>query len=125
GIAFNSGCSVRLLESERGLFNANQVRSAINPDDVHLPVTSLVAIENTCNKGGGAIWDKREIEQIKKVCSDHNLKLHLDGARLFNALVETGERPESVGAQFDSISICLSKGLGCPVGSLLLGDAPF
>ncbi|MEZ4722316.1 MAG: GntG family PLP-dependent aldolase [Flavobacteriales bacterium] len=125
GIAFNSGCSVRLLDGDRGRFSVNQVQANINADDPHFPVTTLVSIENTCNKGGGSIWDRGQIAAIRAFCNAHDLKLHLDGARLFNALVETGEDTRSVGEQFHSISICLSKGLGCPVGSLLIGDASF
>jgi threonine aldolase len=121
----NSGCAVHLLATESGQFTGEQVRMAVKADDVHYPVSKLVAIENTCNKGGGSIWDASRIDEVRAVCVENNLKLHLDGARLFNALIETGQSTQSVGAQFDSISICLSKGLGCPVGSLLLGDASF
>lgn len=121
GIMSNSLASVKLLEGELGKITADQVKAAINPDDVHAPPTTLVSLENTMNKGGGSIYTLDEIKPIRKVCDEHGLKLHLDGARLFNALVETGESPADWGAQFDTISICLSKGLGCPVGSLLLG----
>jgi threonine aldolase len=92
-----------------------------NPDDVHAPISTLVSLENTMNKGGGCVYDFKEIEKISSLCKDKNLKLHLDGARLFNALVATGDDPKKYGQNFDTISICLSKGLGCPVGSLLLG----
>jgi threonine aldolase len=85
----------------------------------------LVSLENTANRGGGSIYDFNEILKIKSVCEEKNLTLHLDGARLFNALVETKETPKDYGQVFDSISICLSKGLGCPVGSLLLGKKDF
>jgi len=125
GIAFNSSASVRLLYGDRGRFSAQDVLENINPDDPHFPVTKLVSVENTCNKGGGSYWKEEDIAEIQKVCLKHGLKLHLDGARLFNALVETNESPKKYGAMFDSISICLSKGLGAPVGSLLLGDASF
>ncbi len=125
GIAFNSGCSIRLLEGVRGQFTANEVSENINSEDVHHPVTKLVSIENTSNKGGGSIWDFGEIEKIRKVCTDNELKFHLDGARLFNALAETNISPEQYGLTFDTISICLSKGLGAPVGSLLLGKHDF
>ena len=121
GIAFNSGASVRLLDGDRGRITAQQVKDGINPDNVHYPRTSLVALENTMNKGGGAIYSFATIREIEKVCRDNKLPLHLDGARLFNALMETGENPREYGEVFDSISICLSKGLGSPVGSLLLG----
>ncbi len=125
GIAFNSGCSVRLINGKRGLFTAEDVLENINPDNVHNPHTQLVVVENTSNKGGGSIWDITEIEKISVVCREHGLKFHLDGARLFNAMVEKGHEPSQYGRLFDSISICLSKGLGAPVGSLLLGDADF
>lgn len=125
GIARNSGASVMLLEGDHGRFTAEMVENAINPDDIHRPISRLVSAENTCNKGGGVIWDSEELERIAVVCKRNGLSFHLDGARLFNALVESGESNESVGNTFDTISICLSKGLGCPVGSLLLGDKQF
>jgi threonine aldolase len=121
GIAFNAGCSVRLLQGDRGRITAGQVLAAINPDDVHKPVSRLVSLENTANRGGGSCYDFEEIKKIKKVCKEHNLAFHLDGARLFNALVAKNETPKQYGEAFDSISICLSKGLGIPVGSVLLG----
>lgn len=123
GIMLNSFSSVRLLEGDRGRINARQVSEIIEPDDdIHATFTRVVSLENTMNKGGGAYYDFKEIEAIRKVCDEKNVKLHLDGARLFNALVETGEQPLQYGKVFDTISICLSKGLGCPVGSLLLGS---
>lgn len=125
GIAFHSGCSVRLLPGDRGRFTAQEVIDNINTIDVHHPVTRLVSIENTCNKGGGSIWDFDEIISIRRVCTDYDLKLHLDGARIFNALAATGDDPAQFGRAFDSISVCLSKGLGAPVGSLLLGGRDF
>jgi len=125
GIAFHSGCSIRLMDGVRGQFTDEMVVENINSENVHHPVTKLVSIENTSNKGGGSIWDFGEIEKIKKVCTKNELKLHLDGARLFNALVETEISPNQYGSTFDSISICLSKGLGAPVGSLLLGNKAF
>jgi threonine aldolase len=125
GIAFNSGASVRLLKGDRGRFTAQQVAENINADNVHFPRTSLVCIENTCNRGGGSYYTIPQLQPIKNVCEQHQLKLHLDGARLFNALVATNESPLAYGKIFDSISICLSKGLGAPVGSLLLGRKDF
>lgn len=122
GIASNSSASVRLIQSERGLFTAQQVLQNINEDNVHFPHSSLVCIENTVNKGGGACWDFNELKAIQKVCSENKLAFHLDGARLFNALVAKGESAKAYGQLFDTISICLSKGLGAPVGSLLLGS---
>lgn len=122
GAAFNSGISCSLLDGDRGMFTADQVRAAINdPENYHIPITSLVAVENTTNKGGGACWDFEELQKIRKVCDQHKLAYHLDGARLFNALVAKNETPEQYGKLFDTISICLSKGLGAPIGSVLLG----
>ena len=122
GIAFNSGCQVKTIEGFRGFITAEQVEEAINSDDIHKAHTSLVCLENTTNRGGGGCYDFSEIIRIKEVCKIRGLKLHLDGARLFNALVAMNETPKQYGEVFDSISICLSKGLGAPVGSLLLGN---
>jgi threonine aldolase len=122
GIMLNALSSVKLLDGDRGRITAEQVEAAISPEnDIHSTVTRLVSLENTMNKGGGCYYDFEEIKAIRKVCEEHRIPLHLDGARLFNALVETGETPLQYGEVFDSISICLSKGLGCPVGSLLIG----
>ena len=122
GAAFNSGISCHLLDGDRGMFTADQVRNGINdPENYHIPITSLVAIENTTNKGGGACWDFTELQKIRKVCDENNLAYHLDGARLFNALIAKNESPKQYGDLFDTISICLSKGLGAPIGSVLLG----
>jgi threonine aldolase len=121
GIMANSMASVKLLTGDLGKITASQVAESINPDDVHAPETTLVSLENTMNKGGGSIYTLDEIKPIHALCKEKGIKLHLDGARLFNALVETGESPADWGAQFDTISICLSKGLGCPIGSILLG----
>ena len=125
GIAFNSGVQARLIQGHRGRINAEQVENALNPNYDWLTKSSLVCLENTVNRAGGSIYQVNDIQEIKDVCLKHNLKLHLDGARLFNALVVTGESPKIYGALFDSISICLSKGLGAPVGSLLLGNKSF
>ncbi len=123
GASFNSGVSCRLVDGHRGMMTAEQVEAAINPPDFyHSPLTSLVCVENTTNKGGGACWDFGELKRIQKVCAEHNLAYHLDGARLWNALVAKGESAKQYGALFDSISVCLSKGLGCPVGSVLIGS---
>ena len=123
GVSFNSGVSCRLVDGHRGMMTASQVEEVINPPDFyHSPLTSLVCIENTTNKGGGACWDLKELKSIKKVCERHNLKYHLDGARLWNALIAKKESALDYGALFHTISVCLSKGLGCPVGSVLLGD---
>jgi len=125
GIAFNSGCSVKLLHGNRGILNAEDILAGINPEDVHKPITSLISLENTSNRGGGACYDFESFKAIKKVAQDHNLPLHLDGARLFNAIVHKKESAIEYGNIFDSISICLSKGLGAPVGSVLVGSATF
>ena len=125
GIARNAGASVRLIERKTGLLTVSDIADNINPDDVHQPVTKLVALENTCNRGGGNCYDINEIKAIKEFCDKIGLPVHLDGARLFNAIVKKDHSAEDYGACFDSISICLSKGLGAPLGSLLLGDAHF
>lgn len=121
GIAFNSGSSVKLLPGNLGRITAEQVLTVINPDDPHRPHSSLVCLENTSNRGGGSCYDFEEVKRIYKVCKEKNLRFHLDGARLFNALIAKNETPKQYGELFDSISICLSKSLGCPVGSVLLG----
>ena len=125
GIAFNAGAQVRALEGDRGMITAAAVEAAINPDDVHKARTSLVCLENTANRGGGCCYDFEEILRIREVCSSHGLRLHLDGARLFNAFVATGQTARQFGEVFDSISVCLNKGLGCPIGSVLLGSKAF
>jgi threonine aldolase len=125
GIAFNSGASVKLIHGDRGRINASQVLQAIQPDDVHRPHTSLVALENTSNRGGGSCYSFNEFRAIKEVCTTHGLGFHLDGARIWNALVAKNETTREYGEVFDSISVCLSKSLGCPVGSLLIGKNDF
>jgi len=126
GIAFNSSASVALIDSLSGTFTANDVNGYINNhDDPHKAFTRLVAAENTVNRGAGSCWDFEELKRIREICDKFNLSLHLDGARLFNAMVIDGKNPKEYGALFDSISICLSKGLGAPVGSLLLGKKDF
>jgi len=121
GIAFNSSASVKLLYGDRGRINAEQIKISINADDNHKAHTSLVCLENTSNRGGGSCYDFEEIKKIKEVCTDNGLALHLDGARLWNALIAKNETPLQYGQTFDSISICLSKGLGSPAGSVLIG----
>lgn len=125
GIAFHSGASVKLLEGNRGRITAQQVKEGINPDDIHRPVSKLVSLENTCNRGGGSCYDFKDVIAIKEVCTANQLMLHLDGARIFNAIIAQNEDPLVYGNTFDSISVCLSKGLGAPVGSVLLGNAAF
>ncbi|NVK52673.1 MAG: threonine aldolase [Flavobacteriaceae bacterium] len=122
GAAFNSGVSSHLIDGNRGMFTAAQLNEAVaGRADIHVPYSRLVCVENTTNKGGGACWDYQELQKIKEVCIANNLAFHLDGARLFNALVAKNETPKQYGELFDTISICLSKGLGAPVGSVLLG----
>ncbi|SIQ75456.1 threonine aldolase family protein [Maribacter ulvicola] len=122
GVSFNSGVSCRLVDGDRGTMTAAQVVASINPPDFyHSPLTTLVCVENTANKGSGTCWDFQELQKIKKVCDEHQLGYHLDGARLWNAMVEKNETALQYGQLFDTISVCLSKGLGCPVGSLLIG----
>lgn len=123
GVSFNSGVSCKLIDGNRGMITAEQVEESINPPDFyHSPSTTLVCLENTTNKGGGACYDFSEIKKIRKVCDKHNLGLHLDGARIWNALVAKMENPRDYGKVFDTISVCLSKGLGSPMGSVLLGN---
>jgi threonine aldolase len=125
GMAFLSGVSAKLIQGNRGRFTASDIERNINPDNVHFPRTSLVCVENTTNRGGGAYYDINTLRAMQIVCKKNGLKFHLDGARIFNALVETGEQPIDYGILFDSISICLSKGLGAPMGSVLVGDRDF
>ena len=123
GIAYNSLASVRLVDGDRGRFTPEDVLQNINDKhNIHYPETALVALENTVNKGGGAYYTLEQIKPISQVCRENELSIHLDGARIFNALAETGEPPHQYGQYFDTISVCLSKGLGAPVGSVLLGS---
>ena len=122
GVAFHSGASCKLIDGNRGMFTAAQVEEAINPPEYYYSQSSLVEVENTTNKGGGACWDFNEFENIKRVCKTNNLGFHIDGARLWNAMVAKNETTLQYGNTFDTISVCLSKGLGCPVGSVLIGD---
>lgn len=125
GISFNSGVQARLINGNEGRLSAEMIESCINGDFDWLTTSKLVSLENTVNRAGGSYYTLAQIKPIQELCKQNNLKLHLDGARIFNALCETGESPSEVGSHFDSISVCLSKGLGAPVGSLLLGDADF
>ncbi len=122
GIGFNAGLATKLLVGDAGRLTSHQIEAAINPDDIHFPETQLVSLENTCNKGGGTIYTLKELQKIRTLCLNKGLKLHLDGARIFNALEEANYTAKDIGNQFDTISVCLSKGLGAPVGSLLLGS---
>ncbi len=125
GIGRNSGCQARLIQGNRGQIAAQQILEVVNPDDVHRAHTRLVSLENTCNRGGGSCYDISEIAAIKNLCIEQGLKLHLDGARLMNAIVAKNTNPLEYGQLFDSISLCLSKGLGAPIGSVLLGTKAF
>lgn len=126
GVMANSGSSVKFLAADRGRFTAEQVEAAINdPGNPHLAATRLVNVENSSNRGGGSVWDLNEVQRIRKVCDAHGLALHMDGARIFNALAVDGRSPREWGTAFHSVSICLSKGLGAPVGSVLVGSRPF
>lgn len=123
GLAFNSGLSVWLLPGNRGRITASQVKEAIRPENVHYPKTTVVSLENTHNRGGGSIYSMEDLMAIRKVCDEHGLALHLDGARIFNALAEADYSALQIGQIFDTVSVCLSKGLGAPVGSVLLSSA--
>ena len=123
GVSFNSGVSCCLLDGNLGMITAEQVSGAINnPEFYHSPLTSLVCVENTTNKGGGACYDFNEFIKIRQVCDANNLKFHLDGARIWNALVATNDNPTHYGKVFHTMSVCFSKGMGAPVGSVLLSD---
>ena len=125
GIAKNTGASVRLIRGNRGRLTLEDVQKWINPDDIHLPVTQLVSLEDTSNRGGGAIYSYEEIKKISQFCRSNNMPIHLDGARLMNAMIENKVDLKEYASQFDSISLCLSKGLGAPIGSLLFGSKDF
>ncbi|MFM2401534.1 MAG: L-threonine aldolase [Bacteroidota bacterium] len=125
GIMANSGASVKLLKGDLGRLTASQIRSAISPDDIHACESRLVSLENTVNKGGGSIYTSEALQEISDFCRSVDIPLHLDGARIFNAIVESGTKPAQFGAWFDTISVCLSKGLGAPIGSVLLGSKDF
>ncbi len=125
GIAKNSGASVRLIDGNRGMLKLEDIQKWINPDNVHLPITQLVSLEDTSNRGGGAVYDYEEIKKISAFCRENQLPLHLDGARLMNAMAVNGQDLKEYASHFDSISLCLSKGLGAPIGSLLIGDTDF
>lgn len=124
GASFNSGVSCKLLQGPRGLLQAEQIAPAVNPPDFyHSPLSTLVCVENTTNKGGGACYEFDDLMSIGAQCKAHGLKYHLDGARLWNALIAKSQDPKKYGALFDTISVCLSKGLGAPMGTVLLGKA--
>lgn len=125
GIARNSGVQARLLQGDEGRLSAQQIEQNINGDFDWLTRTRLVCLENTVNRAGGSYYTSAQIAPIADLCKQHNLSLHLDGARIFNALTATKENTKQIGNLFDSVSVCLSKGLGAPAGSLLLGSKEF
>ncbi|MES2779378.1 MAG: low-specificity L-threonine aldolase [Bacteroidota bacterium] len=125
GVAFNSGVQIKQLMGDHGRISAKQVEESINTNDVHFPATRLVCLENTSNRGGGSMYSLADMKQMATICKQYNLQLHLDGARIFNAIVASDYDAAQVGECFDSLSICLSKGLGAPVGSLVLGTKTF
>ena len=125
GIMANSGASVKLLKGDLGRLTRDQIEASISPDDIHACESRLVSLENTVNKGGGSVYSSESLQEISDFCRQAQIPLHLDGARLFNAMAVTGQTPQQFGAWFDSISICLSKGLGAPIGSVLIGSAEF
>lgn len=123
GISFNSAAAVTLIDTPDGIFGVEDVKRSVQPDDPHKPRTSLVSVENTVNRGGGALWNIENISEIARFCRDTKLAFHLDGARIFNAIVASGISARDWGSHFDTVSVCLSKGLGAPVGSVLVGSA--
>ncbi|MHA8086266.1 threonine aldolase family protein [Aquirufa sp. Wall-65K1] len=125
GIMANAGASVKLLKGDLGRLTKIQIEAAISPDDIHACESAMVSLENTVNKGGGSVYSSESLDEISRFCRANAIPLHLDGARIFNAMAVTGQSPADFGGWFDSISICLSKGLGAPVGSVLVGDTSF
>lgn len=122
GVAYNSLVSVCLVDGDRGRINATQIHNNINPDDIHFPKSKLVVLECTVNRGGGSYYILPQVAEIRKAATEHQLLMHLDGARIFNALAESAENPKEWGSYFDTVSVCLSKGLGAPIGSVLTGS---
>lgn len=120
-----SGVQFFCLPGKRGILEAPQVEEAIRPLDVHFPVTRLICLENTHNRGGGTVYPVKNLSEIYKLAKDRGLQVHLDGARLWNASAASGIKPDEYAQWTDSVSVCLSKGLGAPVGSLVAGSAPF
>ena len=120
-----AGVMCRLIEGERGLFTADQVRGLLRPKNEHFPRTKLVCVENTHNRGGGTVWPLEQIADVAAVAREAGLAIHLDGARLWNATAASGTSESEYASHFDSVSVCFSKGLGAPVGSALAGEAEF
>lgn len=122
GPAALSGVTCRCLPGQRGVFSPTDIEDALRPSDPHFPPTSLVCVENTHNRGGGKIWSQKQIEEVAACARKHRLRLHLDGARLWNASAATGIPESDYASGFDSVSVCFSKGLGAPIGSALVGS---
>ncbi|MCP4591798.1 MAG: aminotransferase class I/II-fold pyridoxal phosphate-dependent enzyme [bacterium] len=114
-----SGCSLRLLPGRYGIFTPEQAAAAVRPVESHFAQTRLIVVENTHNRGGGSIWPLEHIQQLRRLADEHSLRMHLDGARLMNACVATGLNPAEYTKYFDTVSMCFSKGLGAPVGSVV------
>ncbi|HWR83768.1 MAG TPA: low-specificity L-threonine aldolase [Candidatus Deferrimicrobium sp.] len=125
GPAVHSSLLVNLLTTERGMITAEMVRANVRPDNIHCPQTKLVSLENSHNRHGGTILPQDEILRVRDVCSEFGLIFHLDGARIWNVQVATGMSLPELTRPFDSVSVCLSKGLGAPIGSMILGSAEF
>ena len=123
GPAIHSQLLVNLLTSEHGMIEPELIKSSVRQLTIHSPRTKLVSLENTHNRHSGAVLPQDKILEIKKICDDNNLLFHLDGARIWNAHIATGLPLSELVEPFDMISVCLSKGLGAPVGSLVLGSA--
>ena len=117
-----AGVHLQWLTGDRGILSPEQVRVAIRSKDPAQPTTALICLENTHNAGGGSVYPLRKVEQIRQVALEAGVRMHLDGARLFNAVVATGTPAGEYAKHFDTVSFCISKGLGAPVGSLVAGD---
>lgn len=125
GIATNARAQVRLIDSDDGTFDGQALRDAVRPDDPHYPRSTVVVVENTCNLAGGTVWHERPFREVVRTCRELDMRLHLDGARLFNASVAVGQGVAHWAALVDSVQVCFSKGLGCPFGAILAGPERF
>jgi threonine aldolase len=121
-LAAISGVQVNLIDGQRGLMDVDQIKPVVRTPNVHHAPTALICLENTHNRGGGSIWPLENIRTIRAFARSVNVPMHLDGARLMNACVATGLMPKDYAQYFDSCTLCLSKGLGAPVGSLVIGS---
>ncbi|MBC8309470.1 MAG: aminotransferase class I/II-fold pyridoxal phosphate-dependent enzyme [Phycisphaerales bacterium] len=122
GAAALSGCSFALASGDRGLFTANDVRTLYRPDDDHFGKSKLISLENTHNRGGGSIWPLQQLVDVCETAHELGLRTHLDGARIWHAIIATDIDAKTWAKPFDSVSACFSKGLGCPAGSIVVGD---